>query len=277
MVSNSAFAFEERKEEYFRIEVPGNFVITKTTPVEDFDIFSIGLPEKSYVKLYVGNHPEFPSIKGKPAQTVRQLETQSVKIVSIWNGKTLIGKEMLINLPNDSFPGYIHAWTSDLSPAEFLVADQIIMSLKVMNQLDKTLWQIIDALIQQIPFSKQKVEAVLAVQLIAAKNANEYYDFFRSPPIHLAEGVVISDVDLRIRREGKDLGFLVLGIGGVCITEDQLKTHYSPLKIIGTPHGHSLEEATTFSPDLPWGKLFFGFKERNPDCLATVGFDPKED
>jgi len=144
----------------------------------------------------------------------------------------------------------------------------------IMNQSSKSLWQIIDALAQQIPFSKQKVEAVLGVQLVKTEHASSsYFDIFKNKqPIHLTEGAAISGVELRIKCGGKDPGLLFLHIDGVCITKDQLKVRYDQLRIIQHPRGESLEETTVYSPDLPWGTLSFAFKERNPDCLARIGF-----
>jgi hypothetical protein len=164
-----------------------------------------------------------------------------------------------------------------LAVIHFVPRDDIVKD--IVTQTDRTLWQVIDALIQQIPFTRKKVETVLAIQLIdTQQTVNPFFDFYESPAvIHLAEGVVISEVDLRIKREGPHPGILHLEIGGICITIDQLEARYGTLKIISTPTGHSLEESFTYAPDLPWGKLYFGFKERNPDCLSGVGFAPKKD
>jgi len=146
-----------------------------------------------------------------------------------------------------------------------------------MTHLNMPLWQIIVTLALQIPFSKQKVESVLSTPVFEVDNTpNDQLHSYESKPVELADGVVISTIDLRIKRVGKDPGFLVLNIDGTCITKDQLEARYKHLRITGTPHGHSLEERTVYSQDMPWGTLSFGFKERKPDCLATVVFDPKK-
>ena len=148
-----------------------------------------------------------------------------------------------------------------------------------MNQTNVTLWQVIDSLAQQIPFSKQKVETALSTPLFETDNtANDLLHFFKlqSPPVVLAEGVIISDVNLRIRRRGGHPGLLGLDIGGACITLEQIRVRYDQLKSTGHPRGGSLDEKWYYAQELPWGSLSFGFAERNPDCLASVGFGPKE-
>ena len=138
-----------------------------------------------------------------------------------------------------------------------------------------SLWQVIDLLTQQIPFSRQKIKATLSTQLIEVEDVfNKLYHFYKSVSIQLAGGVVISNVDLRIKRYGNHPGFLVLRIDGICITVEELRKQYGDLQITQVPHGRSLDEETSLSSSLSWGKLSFGFKERSPNCLATIAFDP---
>ncbi|MEZ0190469.1 hypothetical protein AB9X41_14670 [Ralstonia solanacearum] len=146
-----------------------------------------------------------------------------------------------------------------------------------MTQPKMTVWQAIDALTQQIPFSKTKIENLLSTRLIETdEGGNDVFQFFKSNPIKLSDGVVIENVDLRIKRTGPHSGFLVLSVGGSCIGIDAVRTHYSDLRITDTPRGHSLDEVTSHSASLPWGELSFSFKERNPNCLSSVAFDPKK-
>ncbi|MCL2778259.1 MAG: hypothetical protein FWD73_09665 [Polyangiaceae bacterium] len=140
-----------------------------------------------------------------------------------------------------------------------------------------TLWQIIDALAQQIPFSKQKVEAVLSTQAVEWESQfNDLYRFYKSQPVKLADGVIISTIDLRIKRSGNHPGLLGLDIDGTCITESQLIARYGRLRIAGLPRGDSLDEESVYAQEMPWGTLSFGFKDRKPECLSSVGFGPKK-
>ncbi len=147
-----------------------------------------------------------------------------------------------------------------------------------MNAVELTWWQAVDALVKQIPFSKKKVETLLKTSLSETDNTgNDVFQFYESPPVTLKDGVVIRNIDLRIKRIGPHPGFMVLEIKGQCITLDQIRRRYGPLEITEAPRGRSLDEETSHSAMQPWGKLSFGFAERNPDCLASIVFNPKPD
>ena len=151
-------------------------------------------------------------------------------------------------------------------------AKEMAMTTKTM-----TLWQAIDALARQIPFSKLKVQSVLLTDLIERENpSNELFQFYRSNPIELMEGVKITNVDLRIKRSDAHPGFMVLNIDGACVTLNQVRAHYGGLEITDTPRGRSLDDVTSYTTKLSWGELSFSFKERKPECLASIAFDPKK-
>jgi hypothetical protein len=137
-----------------------------------------------------------------------------------------------------------------------------------------TLWQAIAAATQQLPFSQAKMEEVFSVAL-SERDRRHDISFLAGGGAVLADGCVIDKVDLRIGNGPTSFpGFLVLDVSGPCITLAQVRSHYSDLLITGAPRGHSLDEATWHSAMLPWGKLSFGFAERNRACLARIAFDP---
>ena len=139
-----------------------------------------------------------------------------------------------------------------------------------------TLWQAIDALVKQIPFSKLKVEAVLSARLDEVQRGT-YTLFLEGGPSDLADAIRIAKIDLRLGFEPGDPGFLVLNVDGACVGIEQVRTQYSNVEITGMPRGRSFDEKTTHSVQLPWGKLSFGFKERKPECLASIIFNPSKD
>ena len=141
-----------------------------------------------------------------------------------------------------------------------------------------TLWQAIDALARQVPFTRSKVQAALSVALIERDNpSNELFQFYKSNPVKLAEGVEIENVDLRVKRSGGHPGLVVLSTDGACVSLGDVRARYGDLEITGTPRGRSLDEETMHSTQLPWGKLSFGFRERKPDCLSSVVLNPRKD
>jgi hypothetical protein len=138
-----------------------------------------------------------------------------------------------------------------------------------------TLWQAIEALAAQLPFSIQGVGRTLRTTLsdTHAEGA-EVFRFFEGTPVRLADGTELSRIDLRIKREGAHPGFLVLDLQGRCVPMTEVRQHYAALDLTDVPRGRSLDESTSYTAALGWGRLSFGFAQRNPDCLAHVAFDP---
>lgn len=138
-----------------------------------------------------------------------------------------------------------------------------------------TLWQVVDRLVDQIPLTKEKVETVLSatLKLQESRAGKNYYE---SEPISLADSVVIEDVDLRVSRSGETPGFLVLGLGGACVSLSQVREHYRQADFSAPTYTQSPEEKKYYSADVSRGKLHFGFKQGYPDCLASIVFDSRE-
>lgn len=146
-----------------------------------------------------------------------------------------------------------------------------------MKHSPLSLWQVVAVLTEQSPYTKAKIEGLLPVTLVERKTfGSDINQFFKSDPVLLNDGSVILNIDLRLKRHGFDPGFLVLELGGTCVPLEEVRGHYGDLQITDTPHGHSLDEKTSYTAYLPWGELSFGFAERNPDCLASVVFEPKK-
>ncbi len=144
-----------------------------------------------------------------------------------------------------------------------------------MTQAAMSLWLAIDMLVAQIPFSKEKVESVVATQLSDTHApGGQVFQFFEGTPVRFEDGVEASKFDLRIKREGAHPGFLVVDVQGRCVPLDEVRRHYADLAITDVPRGRSMEEATSYTATLGWGRLSFGFREKNPGCLAFVVFDP---
>lgn len=145
------------------------------------------------------------------------------------------------------------------------------MTTKQMN-----LWQAIEVLAQQIPLTKAKVEALFSITLYE-KRRSRHTTFLEGDGVDFSQGSQLTKFDLRLGNDANDPGFMVLSIGGACVTLEQVRNHYSALTITGSPRGRSLDDVTTHSTELPWGKLTFAFAERKPECLAWIAFDPKKD
>lgn len=144
-----------------------------------------------------------------------------------------------------------------------------------MNRSAMTLWQAIDAVIAQIPFSKTGIERVLSTTFSDADPpGNEKLRLFEGAAVRLADDVEISGIDLRVRRTGPHAGFMVLDLAGRPVPAEEVARHYTGLELSGVPRGQSLDEAIGFTAALSWGRLSFGFSERAPQCLVFVAFAP---
>lgn len=156
-------------------------------------------------------------------------------------------------------------------------ANELCAKDKNMTTVQMTLWKAIDTLVQQAPWSKEKIEAALSTTLVEKEEpSNQSFRFYKSDRIALQDGVVISSVDWRIKIRGKHPGLLGIDLQGHCITLDEVRRHYPLLEITDAPRGRSMDEETVYTAMLPWGELSFGFKEKARNCLAGVGFKPKQ-
>jgi hypothetical protein len=124
----------ELNGDVFQVTLPDGFVMNKSTPVEDFDVYHIKKDDEMYVGIYVGNHPDFPSVQRNKALNYCLSVDGDLKVavVSVWKGDILVEKEILKELEEIGGSQDLHAWTSiDLSPEQMLLADKIISSISV--------------------------------------------------------------------------------------------------------------------------------------------------
>lgn len=145
-----------------------------------------------------------------------------------------------------------------------------------MKSLD--VWTLIDTLPGQLPFTAEKIQAALSLTLGRdgkSESFNPYFSFYTAGGVALDQGVVIEKIDLRLRREPPDPGFLVLTFAGTCVNKAEVMRRYGGLSLTEYPRGRSLDEEAHYSRSEPWGDLSFGFAERARDCLRSVVFKPR--
>lgn len=140
-----------------------------------------------------------------------------------------------------------------------------------MKQID--FWKFVDYMPTRLPLKeKAQAEKLFNTVLVRTETSNEYSDHFRGGPVHLADGVEIVSVDLRINKAHPGQSLLVLTMGGKCIDRSVVLERQQGMRITNVPRGRSLDEETSWSQMLAWGKLSFGFTERQPDCLKSLVF-----
>lgn len=143
------------------------------------------------------------------------------------------------------------------------------------KQMSKNLWQVIEELTKRIPFKKSSLEEIFLTPLIETR-ASTHTVFYEGQSVKLNDGAVIEKIDLRIGLEDSHPGFLVLDLGGACLSLDNVQAHFKSTEITQIPTGRSVDEATVHTSTHSWGTLSFGFREKNPNCLAYIAFDPKK-
>lgn len=136
----------------------------------------------------------------------------------------------------------------------------------------QNIWQFIPAASSAIKsLSITDVDNALLTFRLFKKN--EYIHFYKAEPVKLADGLLISAIELRLSKEQQDMRpMLIFSLLNQCITIDSVKEHYHDLKMTDYPRGRSENEVTSFSTpaDTNGKKISFSFTVKDPDCLARV-------
>jgi hypothetical protein len=145
-----------------------------------------------------------------------------------------------------------------------------------MNQ-DMTLWTLIEKIAKSIPPNRDRVEHLLNVKLAIEEQYNEYCTFWKGESKMSVNAVQITSALLRLNNKhaGKD-EMLWLTVEGKCVSKAEVFQRFPNMHIVNAPTGHSINEETTYASERVWGDISFGFAERNPTCLSSVGFHTKE-
>lgn len=124
-------ADELSRQSHFFVRLPEGFSILKESPVEDFDLYAISKEGRIYVRMYLGNHPDYPKRAVLPDSDVVEFEFGKVRVTSEWRSGVLTGREWRLGISeNEGWPSVLHVWTVVNAPAEVAVADRIVSSLR---------------------------------------------------------------------------------------------------------------------------------------------------
>jgi hypothetical protein len=146
-----------------------------------------------------------------------------------------------------------------------------------MSQELKSVQNLLGQIRPAAPFTLSSIADIFNTRL-SEKNRNQYFAFFEADNSVSDGGLKIEKVDFRVRIDGDPHpGFLVVRIGDACVKKSDVLNFYDKLTISEIPRGRSLNEETHYSLNDEWGKVSFGFAEKNPDCLSSIVFDPKQE
>jgi len=143
---------------------------------------------------------------------------------------------------------------------------------KAKDMQNTTLWQLIEAVGGYPSLDPTALAAVLPVTFTPTTR-NAHFAMHEATGVLLADGAEITHVELRTSLQSAERGLVVLNVSGACIDKDLMRQHYPDVALSNVPRGRSMNEQTGFATQQPWGKLSFGFKESNRDCLARVVID----
>jgi len=122
---------DEIKEKYFSLTIPVGFKIENTTLVEDAQTYVVTDGKVPYLRIYVGNAPHYPEIKGATDDEIASLGTPTSRFNSKWNHGVMAGAEFLDRrMLTFDWPLYVHAWTAE-EAVDRNIALKILMSLRV--------------------------------------------------------------------------------------------------------------------------------------------------
>lgn len=138
--------------------------------------------------------------------------------------------------------------------------------------LQQNIWQFIPAASSAIKnLSINDVDNALLTFRLSSEN--EYIHFYTAEPVKLADGLLISSIELRLSKNRQGMSpLLIFSPSNQCITLTSVKEHYHDLSMTDYPRGHSENEVTSFSTpaDINRQKISFSFTVKDPDCLARV-------
>lgn len=136
----------------------------------------------------------------------------------------------------------------------------------------QNIWQFIPAASSAIKsLSINDVDNALLT--FRSSKENEYIHFYKAKPFKLADGLRISDIELRLSKNRLGMRpMLVFTVLNQCITIAMVKEHYHYLSMSDYPRGHSENEVTSFSTsaNINGQKISFSFMVKDPVCLASV-------
>lgn len=137
-----------------------------------------------------------------------------------------------------------------------------------------TAWDIIEGLSVQQPVSRQSLESSFQLPMQEVEG-NEDFRFFSARAGRFGEASVLSELELRVRRETNQAELVVANLNDSGITSAQARERFPDLKVTGIPRGRSPQEVVTLSRELANGRLSLCFKVHQQDRLSQIVFTPR--
>ena len=124
----------------FKVSIPGNIRVEKTTPVEDFDVFRFfDSSGKQILGVYAGNHPQFPERVPEGVGLKEDILGGRPLKHAEWKNSDGLHGEFLVRLysedaPGVPFPVFIHLWYLELNTDELTAVKKILDTFQPNEQ-----------------------------------------------------------------------------------------------------------------------------------------------
>ncbi len=136
----------------------------------------------------------------------------------------------------------------------------------------RPLFELVDALIASLPFTRETVEEILHVSVVPL-DRNDAFVFYDGVSTWKSNDVAVGRVDLRlplVEGTGEPKGFLVFDVKGTCILEDVVRARYPEHTEEFEPHLKRTQYIVTQHNGV---QLSFGIAKVS-GCLASIVISP---
>ena len=125
--------------EGFLVRIPESVDVSKTTPVQDFNVYEFRQQGKVILYAYAGNQPDFPSERLKGCrETAGAFKGFPQRVVEKKSGADAISKDVLMDFSRKTeWPQFVHFWYVENPARMATLADEIIASTEFSARGEK--------------------------------------------------------------------------------------------------------------------------------------------
>ncbi|WP_206996236.1 hypothetical protein [Trinickia mobilis] len=140
---------------------------------------------------------------------------------------------------------------------------------KSFNAAQANIWSFTAAFVEVIR-TQQLDEVKKFLGDLRIRQQNEFFTFYTAKSVDLASGERVMAFSIASDRNGTNISAR-FEVSNRCISHDEVKLHYPGWRIVAGPRGGSLEEETRYQVNIGGYAYTFGFAEKAPDCLNSIG------
>lgn len=105
----------------FTVDLPQGFVLTRSRPGADFDVYAVQRDGRSFVMIYAGPASQFPIYTGEMARV-----GDRASIVVVEDGRRRAMEHLF---ERGAAPREVHVWVASVNGADAALAEQIAQSV----------------------------------------------------------------------------------------------------------------------------------------------------